>query len=103
MNDKSRTSSSSGRTLRVMKALRGHSLDGVSNGDLAKALGESPSAINRAMGTLIEEGLATKLDNGRFALSVAMLQIAQAHATEMSRATSRIAELTQRVAAGSHH
>lgn len=100
MNDKTRTSATGGRVLRVFKALRGHSLTGLSNGDLAKALGESPATINRCMNTLIAEGMATKLDTGRFALSIAVLQIAQAHANEMAMAQGRINEINQRVLAG---
>ena len=98
-----RKSSSAARTLRVMKALKGQTLTGLSNGELANKLGESPANINRCVNTLIDEGLAMKLENGRFALSVAMLQIAQAHAAEMSRASSRIEELNQRVMAGANH
>ena len=97
------TSESGARCLRVMKALRGQTLSGLSNSDIAKALSIPPSAVTRCMNTLISEGFATKLDNGRFALSVAALQIAQAHADEMTRATNRIHELNQRVAAGSHY
>lgn len=95
-----RTSNSGARVLRVLHALRGKSMTGVSNGELAKALGESPATINRCMNTLISEGFATQLENGRFAMSVKMLQIAQAHASEMAKAQSRIDELTQRVNAG---
>ena len=91
---KPNTSSSGTRILRVLKALRGHALNGVSNGELASALGESPANINRALNTLIEEGLALKLDNGRFAP-------AMAHSTEMARAQDRINEINQRVMAGS--
>ncbi|ATG73655.1 IclR family transcriptional regulator [Zobellella denitrificans] len=98
-----RISNSTVRALRVLKALRGHSLDGISNGELAKTLNEPASAITRAMAALIEEGLAIKLDNGRFAPSVSLLQIAVAHSQEMERATGRIAELGQRVAAGSRN
>lgn len=94
---------SAARVLRVMKVLKGHSLDGISNGELAKALHESPSAITRALQTMIEENMAVKLDNGRFALSVGVLQIAQAHTNELARANQRIAELEQRVSAGSHY
>lgn len=65
--NKPNTSSSGIRILRVLKALRGHALNGVSNGELAVALHESPANINRALNTLIEEGLALKLENGRFA------------------------------------
>jgi len=98
-----RVSSSGQKVLRVLKALKGHSLTGLSNSDLARALDESPATINRCLNTLIAEGLATHLDSGRYALSVAMLQVAQHHANELARAQSRIDELNQRVFAGSHH
>ena len=100
MSDNTRVSDSGARVLRVLKALRGHTLTGLANGELAKALSESPSSVNRALNTLIAEGLAVKLDTGRFALGIAALQIAQAHAEEMSRAQGRINEINQRVLAG---
>lgn len=99
-SDKGRTTDSGAKVLKVLMALRGHSLTGLSNGQLAKALGESPSTINRCLNTLIEAGLATKLDSGLFAHGVMMLQIATAHANEMSRAQMHIDQLTQRVQAG---
>ncbi|MEL4887854.1 helix-turn-helix domain-containing protein [Pectobacterium betavasculorum] len=99
--NKPNVSSAGARILRVLKALRGHTLNGVSNGELAAALGDSPANVNRALNTLIEEGLAQKLDNGRFALSMQALQIAQAHANEISRAQGRINEMNQRLLAGS--
>lgn len=89
------------RVLRVMIALKGHSLHGLSNAELAKGLGESPANITRYMATLIEAGLATKLDTGRYAPGIALLQIAQAHANEMDRARQRMNEINQRVLAGS--
>lgn len=95
-----RTSDSGARILRVLKALKGYSLTGISNGELAKGLSESPANINRAVNTLIAEGLAVKLDNGRFAPSIALLQIAQAHANEMNAMQHRITETNQRVLAG---
>lgn len=102
MTDQIRISNSGLKVLKVLKALRGHSLIGLSNGELAGALNESPATVNRCLNTLIEAGLAMQLDTKRFALSVGMLQIAQDHATEMSRATNRINELTQRVNAGAY-
>lgn len=96
-----RISSAGLKVLTVLKALKGHTLVGLSNGELAKALDESAANINRYLNTLMEAGLVTKLDTGRYALSVAMLQIAQAHANEMARMTGRISELTQRIHAGS--
>ncbi|MBG6248244.1 helix-turn-helix domain-containing protein [Candidatus Symbiopectobacterium sp. PLON1] len=99
--NKPNTSSSGARILRVLKALRGHTLNGVSNGELAAALDDYPANVNRALSTLIEEGLAQKLDNGRFALSMQALQIALAHANEIARAQDRINEMNQRLLAGS--
>lgn len=95
-----RISESALRVLRVMKALKGHTLHGLSNSELAKALSESPANITRCMDTLIEAGLATRLETGRFAPGIALLQIAQAHANEMAHAQSRINEINQRVLAG---
>ncbi|MBT2294526.1 helix-turn-helix domain-containing protein [Pseudomonas fluorescens] len=97
----SRTVSSAARVLRVLKALKGHTVTGLSNTELAHLTQDSPSNITRAMQTLIEEGLAVKLDNGRFAHSVGVLQIAQAHAEHMARLTNRMQEINQRIAAGS--
>ncbi|AZD92026.1 MULTISPECIES: helix-turn-helix domain-containing protein [Pseudomonas] len=97
----SRTVSAAARVLRVLKALKGHTVTGLSNTELAHITQDSPSNITRAMQTLIEEGLAVKLDNGRFAHSVGVLQIAQAHAEHMARLTNRMQELNQRIAAGS--
>lgn len=97
---KPRTNDSALRVLRAMKALGGHSLHGLSNGELAKGLGESPANITRYMSTLIEAGFATKLDTGRFAPSIALLQLAQSHVNEVSLAQNRINEINQRVAAG---
>lgn len=97
---KPRVSDSGARVLRVLKALKGHTLNGLSNGELAKALGESPANINRCLNTLIAEGMAVKLDTGRFALGMSVLQIAQAHAEEMARIQNRINEINQRVLAG---
>lgn len=101
MND-TRISSSALKALEVLKALKGHSLNGLSNGDLARNLNQSPATINRCLNTLIESGLATQLESGRYALSVKTLEIAQAHANEMVRASDRINELNQRVMAASY-
>ena len=61
----SRTVSAAARVLRVFKALKGHTVTGLSNAELAQLAHDSPSNITRAMQTLIEEGMAVKLDNGR--------------------------------------
>lgn len=102
--DKKSTSVSTStlKALSVMRALKGHTLSGLSNGDIAKQLNMPAPTVSRCLATLIEAGMATQLDNGRYALSVKTLEIAQAHANEMARATDRINELNQRVMAASH-
>ncbi len=92
--------SSARRALRVLKALKGHAITGISNKELAEGLRESPVNISRALADLEAEGLATKLDNGRWAHSVAMLQIAQAHVEHMANLQDRMTEINRRVAAG---
>lgn len=87
------------KVLRVFKALKGHTLNGVSNAALAKGLGMSASLVSRAVDTLIAEGLAQRLDNGNYALSAAAIGIAVAHAEEMASASARINEISQRVQA----
>ena len=100
--DQPRTQSTATRVLRVLKALKGRSLDGLTNGQLAEALNETPSAISLALNTLETEGFVQQLETGRYTHSVALLQIAQSHADHIARTQSRINELTARVSAGSH-
>lgn len=88
--------------LRVFKALKGHTLGGLSNQQLAQHTNLSPSGITRVMAALIDEGLAERGEDGRFRLSVQALQIAQSHALEVSKYQDRINELNRRVSAGAH-
>ena len=96
-------STSAKRTLKILKALKGHTLNGLSNSELANGLNETPSNITRAIDTLITEGLVTKLETGRFALSIQALQIAIAHAEEINKKSNQIIELNQRIHAGVNH
>ena len=88
------TVKSAEKVLKVLKALRGHSLRG--NQDLAKQLNESPAQIHRQLQTLIAEGLAKQEEDGSYTLGTAFVQIAKAHDSEMERAKARIAEIEQR-------
>jgi len=47
----------------------------------------------------MHEGLAVKLESGRYAHGMAMLQIAQAHHHHVETITRRAAEMNQRMAA----
>ncbi|WP_447888599.1 HTH domain-containing protein [Serratia fonticola] len=95
------TSSSASRTLKVLIALKGHTMTGLSNGELAKALNVSPANISRDLATLVDVGLAIQLENGRYAHSIQLLQIATAHAEHMARLQARMDETNQRILAGS--
>lgn len=90
------TVKSAEKVLKVLKALRGHSLQGVSNQELSRKLNESPSQIYRALQTLIAEGLVKKEENDLYTLGTAIVQIAKAHDSEIERAKARIAEIEQR-------
>lgn len=93
-------SQSAQRTLRVLKALKGHYYRGVSNNELAEQLGESPVSISRSLDDLVSEGLARRLENGCYSHSMSMLQIAQAYANEASRLQAEMQETNQRIMAG---
>ncbi len=90
------TVKSAGKVLRVIKALHGHSLTGVSIKELSEKLGEPASQVHRALQTLIAEGFAKQELNGLYTIGTAMVQIAKAHDAEIQRAEARIAEIKQR-------
>lgn len=90
------TVKSAEKVLKVLKALRGHGLQGASNRELAKALDESPSQITRALQTLVAEGFAKKDENDLYTLGTSIIQIAKTHFAEVERAKARIAEIEQR-------
>jgi DNA-binding IclR family transcriptional regulator len=91
------------RALSIISCLRGRSLTGMSHGEIAAATKLPAATATRILATLVAENFAIQLDSGRYALSVRMLQIAQAHANEMTRAQDRINELQQRVHAGANN
>ncbi|WP_285908084.1 IclR family transcriptional regulator [Pseudodesulfovibrio pelocollis] len=93
-------SKSQRRVLRIQKVLKGRSLTGLSNGEIARALDESPANICRALAVMQDEGAVTRLETGRWALGIAILQLAQAHANEMADTQGRLLEINRRVAAG---
>lgn len=93
-------SESARRTLRILKAMRGKTLQGMTVTEIAQSTNESSVNICRALDDLVAEGLVVKLDSGRYAHSIHILQIATAHAAEIQRATDRIQEINQRVHTG---
>ena len=95
-----RTRTSATHVLRLLKALKGHTLTGISNKQLTARLGIDSSLVSIALNTLESEGLAVQLENGRYAHSIEMLQIAQAHTEHTMRMQDRINDINTRIAAG---
>lgn len=90
---------SGAKILQALKLLPGNALFGLSNKEIAEALNTSAPQATRIMATLVAEGLAVKLDSGRYAPGMVLLGMAQRHADEMHAASHRVAEINQRVAA----
>ena len=90
-------SSKGTRVLKVFKALEAHPIIGVSNKEIADGLGISPAYVSRDLDDLIAEGLAVKLDNGRYAYSVKTLQIAERFRRQQARLQSKVEEIGKRV------
>lgn len=88
------------RALRVLKLLGGRSLHGLANGEIAKAIDETPVNVSRALAALEDEGLATRLDTGRWALGIKAAQLGVSHLNELELAEQRIKEIKQRTMAG---
>ncbi len=90
------------RTLRILNVLKGKTLSGLSNTEIAAATKIPAPTVTRILAVMVEENFAMQLDNGRYALSVRMLGIAQAHADELDRGQTNINQLKQRVQAAAH-
>ena len=84
------------KVLKVLKALQGHSLKGISNKEIAQQLGEAESQVSRALQTLCEQGFAVKGDDGLYTIGTTLVRFAKAHVNEVERAKARIAEVEQR-------
>ncbi|ERL56166.1 IclR family transcriptional regulator [Psychrobacter aquaticus] len=85
------------RALKVIKAMRSATFSGISVTELAKTIDTSAANICRDLDDLVSEGMAEKRDDGRYQLSVAMLQIATAYQTDYNRMSSRLAEINNRI------
>ncbi|PAV01836.1 hypothetical protein CBG25_14420 [Arsenophonus sp. ENCA] len=89
-------SSRARRVLRILKALKGHGTDGLSNGDLARLLKENPTNISRTLPLMIEEGMIEKRPTGHYALGQEFLLIAMAYLDASDRSQVKLTELKQR-------
>lgn len=103
VSDEPRTQRVALRALNIIKVLRGHTLTGLSNQQIAEAINEPASAVTLSLNSLERVGFVTRLENGRYAHSVLLLQIAQAHADHISRMQGKINEINARIHAGSQN
>ncbi|MEC5497018.1 MarR family transcriptional regulator [Acinetobacter seifertii] len=92
------TNKSAGKVLKVLFALRGHYVMGISNKQLSESLNETPVFITRALQTLEADGWAEKRDNGNYAPSMKAIRFASACKEEYDRLKARIDEYEKRLA-----
>lgn len=85
------------RALKIIKAMRSATFSGISVTELAKSINTSTVNICRDLDDLMSEGMVEKRDDGRYQLSVAMLQIASAYQSDYNRMSSRLAEINNRI------
>lgn len=89
------TVKSAEKVLKVLYALRGHYIFGLSNKQLAEKLNESPSSITRALQTLEADGWAEKRESGNYAPSIKAVRFSTSCKEEYDRVQARITEYKQ--------
>ncbi len=85
------------RALKLIKALQGKTFVGASVTELSQELGVSMVNTSRDLADLQAEGFATRREDGRWQLSISLLQIAMSYQDEYQRINARIHEINQRV------
>ncbi len=94
------------RACKIIKILAGKSLQGMQLKDIATAIGDGSdngkTNAHRSLKDLQKVGFVTQFDNKRYALSTAMMGIAQSYQLEMAQAQERITNINQRVTANAH-
>lgn len=83
--------------IRTMKALNGYTLSGLSITELSKAINASPANVTRYLNTLVSEDMSRKLENGRYALGIGMIQIAQTTASDLLKNRDEIDDILRRI------
>lgn len=88
------------RALRIVEILASRYYDGLSNKEIAQALGTSAPNAHRDMQVLEKAGWARRLESGRWSLTSKPLQIMQAYTTHAANIQGRMAETTRNIMAG---
>ena len=85
------------RALKIIKAMRSATFSGISVSELPQAINTSSVNVCRDLDDLVSEGMVEKREDGRYQLSVTLLQIATAYQTDYNRMASRLAEINNRI------
>lgn len=88
------------RSHRIVELLAGRFFDGMSNSEVAEAVGASRPNTARDLAVLEDIGLAHKLDNGRWALTTRALAVYRAFALNHERLQARMGEGLRNIEAG---
>ena len=84
------------KALRVLFALAGHEVHGMSAGDIAAASGLSAPAATQYRQALEDEGIVEQVAPGRWRLSPRIVQVARDHQGGLDRIKHMVAETEQR-------
>lgn len=87
------------RVLKIVEALFGAVLDGMSNSELTANTGYSPSNVSRDLDFLRQAGWAYRMENGRWALTTKPVALMQTYQLYMSDLAGRGEAFNARVAA----
>lgn len=101
MSDKTRPPQASVTTLRILRLLERHFAHGLTNGEIAKAAGISPSQAVHHVAALVAEGYAERIqETGRIRPSVKYAQAAVQIMKSVDDARTRADELMRRISVG---
>lgn len=92
-----RISQSGLKTLQVLFVMKDYILTGISNGEIAKRLQESPANINRYLNTLMLQGLVKRREDGMYSLDSGILEFSQSYVREASKINAIMAEINKKL------
>ena len=88
------------RSWAIFEMLSGRCLDGMSNKELAEAIGTSAVNITRDLQTLESIGMAKKMENGRWSLTSRALVPVQRFSNHYQTMQTRMEETRRAIQAG---
>ena len=85
-----------GKAFRVVFALAGHAVQGLTSGEIAAATGLSAPAATQYRQALEAEGIVEEVIPGRYRLSPRIVQVARDHEAGLNRIKHLVGETEQR-------